>query len=267
MARHELELPEVPERPDGLAGEAGPRATHAVDELRRDGLLDVRDLDGAAGLSDVAERPARDPGDRARHVAVGEDDGRVLPAHLDARGDPALGAPYADHVTGPGRAGEHARVDAGVDQRGADRPLALNGLYEPVGELVGQARDEPRARSRGVLRGLEDHAVARHERRKDRPVQPRDRVVPRRDDPDHAARDPVDVRAFVREAERVQANVAPRGGRPDDAGPAAHVVERAQGFVEEPLDGHLSELLAREVDRLGPAAEHLLGGALQRGDA
>ena len=97
---HRLELPAVRERADvgeaiGADAQLDPGAAHGGDEGVGDALVDVGDLDGAARLADVRQRPVGNPRDRTLEVTVGEDDGGVaLPAHLDARGDAPLRASH-----------------------------------------------------------------------------------------------------------------------------------------------------------------------------
>src|SRR6185312_838883 len=138
----------------GAYAEAVPGAAEAVDERVGDALVDVGDLDGAAGLAGVGEGPLGDAGGGAGEVAVGEDDGHVLAAHLHAGDDPELGAAGAHAVAGGRRAGEDAGVDAALDEPAPDLAVAGEALDHAERELPGEVVDHPGARLRRVLRGL-----------------------------------------------------------------------------------------------------------------
>ena len=190
-----------------------------------------------------------------------------LPAHLDvSRGNPRS-AHWIAPCVGRGRAGEDAGVDPGADQGGADVAPPLHDLNEPLGELRREPLHEPRARSRRVLRRLQDDAVAGEERGEGGGERSTgEREVPRRDDPDDTAGNHVYARALLREEERVQTN-APAERMLDDAGPSADGIERGESLEKEPFDRDLPHLETRELDHLGPTREHLFRRALQRRDA
>ena len=162
----------------------------------------------------------RQRADRPVEICVTQHDGGVLAAHLHAGGDPALGALHTDGAARPRRPREDARVEPCVDQRRPGAPVAVHHAHETRRKLSGETLDEPRARARRVLRRLDDDAVAREKSGPYGPVEARDREVPRRDDADDAPRDIVDVSSLLREGDRIEPHLAPRGPLLDDAGPA-----------------------------------------------
>jgi hypothetical protein len=125
---------------------------------------------------------------RALEIGVGEDDHRVLAAELERHLGQRPRRPLHDLAPGGGRAGEVDEVDliderrAGVAAPGGDREDAHRHatLAQPVGQQkAGQRRD---------LAGLEDHRVARRQRRDAVAERVGQRVVPGPDDADEAER-------------------------------------------------------------------------------
>ena len=124
-------------------------------------------------------------------VGVRGHDRRVLAAHLgDQRAQRRAGVQRGgDRVAGLGRARERDAVDAGVDERAADRVVAVDevehagrqpGLDGQLGEL--------RRRPRRLLGRLHDHRVAGDERAGGHVDREREREVERADHREHAVR-------------------------------------------------------------------------------
>ena len=143
-------------------------------------------------------------------------------------------------VAGPGRsddqladlggAGEGNLVDVMVRGQGGAGGLAEAGhhVHHAVGHAgLGDELGQPQRGQRGLLGGLEHHAVAGGQRRAELPRGHQQREVPRDDLPDHAER----------LAQRVGVEVGARhvGHRDVDrvaldlGGPAGHVVEQVGG--------------------------------------
>src|SRR5580658_2181091 len=170
----------------------------------------------------------RDARDGSGQIAVGEDDRRILAAHLDARRDPALGTPYAHRAAGLGRSRKDASIDASVDERRTRHSAALHDLHEPVRELSRQPLDQPCTASRRVFRGLEDESVARQKGGKDRAIQTGYRIVPGSDDADDTSSDKIYVCALAWKVEGIEENASAARLLLDDADPAADRFERAK---------------------------------------
>ena len=96
----------------------------------------------------------------------------------------------ADAPSGRGGAGE-AEVVGGVDDGAADGGARADDDVPQVGGQACRSHHVPRPQQgqRGLAVGLADHAVAGQQGRQDVTDREVERVVPRRDHPDHALRD------------------------------------------------------------------------------
>src|SRR5262249_219881 len=112
-----------------FAGDAG-------DELIGDLAQHVDALDPRAGLAGVGEAAPDGARDRVRHVGVGADDQRVLPAQLQPRALEALRADSADLATDLDRAGEEDLADARAGKGVADRAAAVDDADEALGQAA-----------------------------------------------------------------------------------------------------------------------------------
>src|SRR3954465_16033311 len=103
------------------------------------------------------------------------------PAHASATSRPVSTEPVWMTRSTPGCAasGRPARAPPGSSWRAAPRESGARDV---------EGLDEPRARERRLLRRLVDNGVAGHERGGDLAAGDRDRVVPRHEQGDHAAR-------------------------------------------------------------------------------
>ena len=124
----------------------------------------------------------------ALDIGIGEDQHRVLAAELERGGNQPPRGRFGDLPAGLGRPGEHDHVDVldegrpGLSAPGRDLQDVLRqpALAQPFGhQQRGERRD---------LRGLEDHGVARGQRRDAVAEGVRQRVVPRTDHADQAER-------------------------------------------------------------------------------
>ena len=129
-------------------------------------------LDREAVLPGVAEGAVDDGVGGAAYVGIGQHDDGAVAAELHER---LLGARAAgDRVAGGVPAGERDHVDPRVaDQRRADGGAATGQHGQPVGRhaRVEQQLGEGEGGQGGLLRGLEDDAVAAHQGRR-RPCGP-----------------------------------------------------------------------------------------------
>jgi hypothetical protein len=124
-----------------------------------------RALDRATALTGVGERRPRGAAHRARHVRVAEHEHRVLAVQGQDRALQPARAGLPDLPAGAGRAGEADLVDRRGDERRARVRVTVHHLQQALGQPG--AREDPRdalGAQRHVGRGLEDHAVASHQR-------------------------------------------------------------------------------------------------------
>ena len=141
-----------------------------------------------ARLTGVEELADSDHRHDLREIAAGVDDDRRLAAELERHRRQVLRGGLRDHPPDRCRAGEEQVIERQLDERPARRGIAGKDGNLVVAERLG---DDPRhelGRSRGHLRRLDHHAVAGCERRDRRQHRQLIRVVPRRDDADHAER-------------------------------------------------------------------------------
>ena len=160
----------------------------ALDEALGDLAHHVDALDAGTALAGVRKARPQGAGDRVLDVGVGKHEHRVLAAELEHRALELARALLADTAPGGDRAGEEDLCDLGAHERvsrsgavdGAHETLGHPGPLEDVHDLVAEQR-----RERG---GLQDDAVAGHERERDLAERDRPGVVPGRDDADDAER-------------------------------------------------------------------------------
>ena len=108
-----------------------------LDERVVDRVDGVDALDRGADLARVREAAPRDRLRGAIEVGVGADDRGRLAAELERARDQPLAARRRDLLAGRDRAGEHAVVDAAVDQRRAGRAAPGDDL-EQIGRQLGR---------------------------------------------------------------------------------------------------------------------------------
>ena len=132
---------------------------------------------------------ARWPRTAACRTRVGEDEQRVLAAQFHGAVLEARGGLRGDDAPGRRRAGEH-EVVGGFDQRLAELAAASGHDLEQVARqaCLGQERLGPERRVRRLAVGFEDDGVAGEQCGDDVTGREGQRVVPRGDDADHAAR-------------------------------------------------------------------------------
>ena len=173
-------------------------------------------------------------------------------------------------LAGPGRAGEVDHVGV-VDQRGAGLALAGRDLEDVARPADGlEALLDQEARERRDLARLEDHRVARDERRDAVTERVRQRVVPRPDDADDAERAVAHEHLLAEQHRRVRLDVlvlevlrallrpeAERVGDEHDLGDQ-RVLARLAGLVDDRLDHPLAVL-----DEPGAQVVHDLRAALE----
>ena len=198
--------------------------------------------------------PCTAPGTARQSGGVGEHEQRVLAAELHGAALEALAALRRDLAARRGGPGEHEEVGA-VDERSAELGAAAGDHLEEAGgqpRLLQQAGRPQATEGRERVR-LEHHAVAGDERGQGVADRQRERVVPRRDDADHAARTMVDARG----GEHGQR--ALRASRPQGLRRRVPVVARLDGDVEhlfERVDARLAALELDDIEDLLRVGEH-----------
>ena len=177
----------------GAQAQGGGAGTERLGELVGQRLLHVDALDGDAQLAGVGERADHGTLDRPVQLDVAGDDHGVLAAQLGRHADELLARLAGDAPPGGRRAREH-HVVGGLDDGGAhggarsghdlDQPGGQPGFLQ---QLEGAQGGERRL---GV--GLDDDAVPGHQGGDGVGGGQHQRVVPRRDHPDHALGDVLD---------------------------------------------------------------------------
>ena len=146
-----------------------------------------------ADLPLVLERGSRGLRHRVIEVRVGEDQVRVLAAHLQRRLDEPLGSLSGDLAAHARRSGEAHRPDFGVRNQGAARagPQTLYDVQHSRREarLAAQLAEKVRGHGRHFAR-LRHHAVPRRERGRHLPGEQVEGQVPGRDAGDDSERLP-----------------------------------------------------------------------------
>ena len=139
-------------------------------------------LDAAARLARVEERPVNQVLDRMGHVRVGAHVGRVLAAQFQAGADEAAGRGLLHCVTAGDRAGEGDEVDQ--RRRHHLRRLLVAAMHELEHAFrqagFAEAFVVTLGAKRCLVRMLQDHRVAGHDRRHHRVHRGQVRIVPRR---------------------------------------------------------------------------------------
>ena len=141
-----------------------------------------------AGLPGIREAAPERAGDGVLEVGIGEHEHRILAAELEHAALESSGALPRHLAPGLHRAGEEHLRHVGTRQR-----RARSGPVNDADEAVGDARAlehvrDPLSDERRQRRGLEDDAVAGHQRERHLAERDRPRVVPRGDHGDHAER-------------------------------------------------------------------------------
>ena len=220
-----------------------------VDELVVDGFLDVDPLDRDADLAAVVEAVADRRVHRPLDVGIGEDDHRVLAAELEADRRQRLGRLRHHLLAGLDRAREHDVVDE-IDERRTGPSPPGRDREDAVGDPgLGQHLGHQERRQRGHLGRLQDHGVARHQRRDAVSEGVDQREVPGADDTDDTGR-------LVAHLELAPAPDRGRGGLDDlvgqhPGGALRPELERGGAVSElgeERLVGGLAGLAADRLD-------------------
>jgi ParB family chromosome partitioning protein len=248
---------------------AEPHALELLGEARHEGVVDgvvhVDALDADAQLAAVGGDALHGAGDGAPQRRVGQHQEGVLAAELHCAALELLAALRGDFAPCGRRAGEHDEVGVLDERRTELRAAAGDHLEQAGGQpRLFQQPGRPEAGERRLRVGLEHDAVAGDQRREGVADAERERVVPRRDDADHAAR----------------AVVHPGGGEdrqgalgppwPEELLRDVAVVARLDGDVEhllERVDARLAALELDEVEDLRRVREHQVVVAQEHGGA
>ncbi len=226
----------------GPGGEPG-------EELVGDRAVHVEPLDRYAELPGGGEAGPDGAFGGLVQVGVGQHQHGVLAAQLQRGADQAGGGLLGDLAAGPGRAGERDVVGV-VDHGRADhRAVADHDLPEVGGQSgLDQQLAGPEGGQRGLRVGLVDHRVARDEGGQGVADGEFERVVPRRDLPDHTLRTPgLDRMGEHRQRPAVAAVAQVRGRR-------APVVPGGQRDGEHLFEGVQAGLAGLGLDQV----EHLV---------
>ena len=222
--------------------------------------MHVQALERGAGLAHVEEGGGEQAlGDRGG-VGARQHDGRVVAAQLQRQAlEVARRAPH-DVLPRARGAGEHQLGDARVLGHGlADLGLAHHAVDQAGGQHGGHDLHQAQRGQRRERRGLDDHRIARAQRRHDVPHGDHQRPVPRRDRPYHAQRLAVQFDALALALLNHLDRDLQRGGGARPGHGAAHFhLRQRQGLA----------LLAHDkVGQLGRVLFDGPGHALQRGAA
>ena len=197
------------------------------------------------------------------HVRVAEHDHRVLAAKLEHRALQLSRARLPDRPPDLHRAGEEHLRDAGLHERGPG-PRPVHDAHEtlwhagPFEHAADPLADQRRQRS-----GLQDHAVAGHQCHRDLAEGDRPRIVPGRDDPDHAERLVGERRALaLQEPLRHGDPLVGQDLRPGARNPLQRI-DRRQQLHRERLVARLALLGDEQVADLVALFEQHLRCALQ----
>src|SRR6266849_5406719 len=170
---------------------------HLVDEGVVDRCLDVDALDRDADLAGVREPAVHARARGPLQVRVAQHDHRILAAEHEGHRLEELPAALGDLPAGGDAAGEADHIGQ-LDQVLAGLAVAGHHLEDVLREAgrAGQLGAEHGA-ARRHLGGLDDHGVARHERRDRLADGEVEGEVPGSDDPDHPVRQVAHVDALV----------------------------------------------------------------------
>jgi hypothetical protein len=174
---------------------AATRCERALDEALVDRLLDQRAARAGADLALVEGEQHQALDGLVEEVVVGrhhvvEEHVGALAAQLQRGRDQVGGGRLRDHLAGGGAAGEGDLGDAlaGGQRVPASRPKPLTMLSTPGGSRSAISSTSTRMLIGRALGGLEHHAVAGAQRRRQLPGRHQDREVPGDDLADHAER-------------------------------------------------------------------------------
>ena len=222
--------------------------------------MHVQALERGAGLAHVEEGGGEQAlGDRGG-VGARQHDGRVVAAQLQRQAlEVARRAPH-DVLPRARGAGEHQLGDARVLGHGlAHLGLAHHAVDQAGGQHGGHDLHQAQRGQRRERRGLDDHRIARAQRRHDVPHGDHQRPVPRRDRPHHAQRLAVQLDALAFALLNHLDRDLQRGGGARPGHGAAHFhLRQRQG---------LALLAHHKVGQLGRVLLDGHGHALQRGAA
>ncbi len=205
MARHRADIGTCGERIAHL--DLRHAFFHRVDELRVDAFGHDEAARRRAALAGRVEGALHAELDGLRQVGIVEHDLRVLAAHFELHLLLVRHALDADRTTHADRAGEADRVHARViHQCVADDATAAHHQVEDTGRNARAADDlgQCPGAARHQVGGLQHHAIAEGQGRRDLPGRDRDWEVPRRDEADDADRFARDLHADVRSHRRQQ---------------------------------------------------------------
>ena len=189
--RRAHERPERGVRFQRIAEHVAARQRHGpFDETVVDRSVDIDALDAAAGLPGVEERAVDEVLDRVREIGIRAHVRRVLAAEFETDADEAAGRGALDRCTTSNRAGEGDVADVLVRDETCCRLVAHVQELQQAVRQAGLARrgGEPLGAERRLLRVLQEHRVARHQRRHDGVDRRQVGIVPRRDDEHDADR-------------------------------------------------------------------------------
>ena len=151
--------------------------------------MHIAALDRQARLPGIDERS---PHRRTRrHVDVGivEHQHGIFPAQLQHHRKQSLGRRRRDPLSGRNAAREHELVDRRTQQRRSSRTFAHHHLEHILRNARRvQQRCQFQRHQRSQLRRLQHHGIARNQRSQSLRRRNRERIIPRRNDSDHAMR-------------------------------------------------------------------------------
>ena len=222
-------------------------------------FLHIQALGRKALLAAVEEPPDRDRPGGALEVGVVEHDARVAAAELERDLLQGFGCFRHHALAGRRRPGERDLPDQGVPDDRLTGRLAEDDVDDSLGQTAIDERLDARQGRQGCgARGLEDHGVARRDRRRDLVRRQRQRKVPRHDRTAHADRLAHDeaVRREVGEADVLAVNLVRQVSEPAD------VLTETSRFQSR-LEQCLALLLGEDGCDLLDLRQHVLRGLVQ----
>ncbi len=188
-------------------------------------------------------------------VGVIEHDHRVLAAQLQHDRKQPTRSGFRHPLAGGDASGEDQLVDRGFRERRARRPFADDHLHQiGVNPASQQQPLQLQRDQRCELRRLQHNRVAGHQRAQGLDRRHGERIIPRRDDADHAVRLPHQLAALglhgqVAVRQRLLAQKAVR-----IANAELRRIEHDQHFGRQRLGGGLAGLAANQLPQLRRAA-------------